>query len=224
MSDRKINFQTKSLREQVYTYLMDKIRASDIKPGESINLRKLSSELGISITPLRDALLQLEGAGLVDILPRKGISLREFTLKDVENYYDTLGMIEAHVLKSAINNITTEQCKALRNINSQIWQLFSEGNFRESYTLNKSFHVFYISLSDKSYLQNMWLDTWHRLYYSPVNVRNTLEWERVCYEQHEELLDALEKRDLKAAVLASRDKHWSFKEQKKYLLDYYDFK
>lgn len=223
MPAEKRNFRTQPLREQVYDYLMLKIRDGEIHPGASINLRKLSGELGISITPLRDALLQLEGAGLVTIVPRRGITLRTFTLKDVENYYDAIGMIEAHALESVVRQITSEQCKALRKINQQIWELSADGNFRESYTLNKSFHLFYMSLSDKSFLQTLWLDIWHRLYYSPVNVVNTLEWESICHEQHEELIAALKARNLKAAVVATRDKHWSFKDQRKYIVEYYAF-
>ena len=50
-----------------------------------------------------------------------------------------------------------------------------------------------------------------------------LEWESICHEQHEELIATLEARNLKAAVVATRDKHWSFKDQKKYIVEYYAF-
>lgn len=219
----KKTVNTQHLREEVYSYLLKKISEGQIRPGGTINLRGLSKELGVSITPLRDALFQLEGAGLVNIMPRKGIALREFTLKDVENYYDSIGMIEAHALQTAIYNISEEQCQAMRGINERIWRLAVEGEFRETYNLNRTFHIMYISQSDNNYLQTLWLNICPRLYYTPMNIIDTLEWESVCHEQHEELIDAIERKDIKSAVSCVRDRHWSFKRQRKYIIKYYNF-
>ncbi|KUK42218.1 MAG: Transcriptional regulator, GntR family, partial [Thermovirga lienii] len=61
----KEQIMTKSLREQVYDYLRRKLNAGELKPGAFLNLNELSARLGISKTPLREALIQLELEGFV---------------------------------------------------------------------------------------------------------------------------------------------------------------
>ncbi len=58
-----------SLREQVYRYLRDQMHLGNILPGSSLNLNQISQQLGISKTPLRDALIQMESEGFVTIYP-----------------------------------------------------------------------------------------------------------------------------------------------------------
>jgi DNA-binding GntR family transcriptional regulator len=59
----------KSLREQVYDYIREELSRGKLTPGMAINLNEISQELGISKTPLRDALLQLDTEGFVTISP-----------------------------------------------------------------------------------------------------------------------------------------------------------
>ena len=216
-------FYTKPLREQVCDYLKKEIGSHHIRPGDFINLRQLSTELGISITPLRDALLQLECEGMVNILPRRGIMLREFSLKDIENYYDMLGVLESYAMESAIFNLKSEHCRILRKINEEIRECAFTDQFDNSRALNKTFHTTYLSLSENSYIQTLWSNTWSRLFYCPTNIVHSIDWELVCCDQHDGLIDAIEEKDLRKAVHFIKDEHWSFKKQKKYVLKYYDF-
>lgn len=216
-------FYIKPLREQVCEYLKKGIGSHNIRPGDMINLRQLSTELGISITPLRDALLQLEGEGMVHILPRRGIILREFTLKDIENYYDMLATLECHAMGSAIFNINKEHCKVMREINAQILSCAYTNDFDTSRTLNKTFHTIYLNLADNSYIQTLWSNTWSRLYYCPTNIVHSIDWEIVCCDQHDRLIEAIEKKDMHKITSCIKDEHWSFKKQKEYILRYYDF-
>ena len=64
----------KTLREQVYDYLRLAMNRGDLVPGASVNLNEISEKLGISKTPLRFALLQLENEGFVTILARHGVA------------------------------------------------------------------------------------------------------------------------------------------------------
>ncbi|MBC2722201.1 MAG: GntR family transcriptional regulator, partial [Desulfosporosinus sp.] len=70
-------FNTLSLREQVYQYLSHEIQAGELRPGASIRLDVLSKKLGISKTPLKEAILKLECEGFVEILPRRGIVVKK---------------------------------------------------------------------------------------------------------------------------------------------------
>lgn len=224
METNKVIFQTKPLREQVCEYLKGEIAEKRIKQGESINLRQLSQELKISITPLRDALLQLEGQGMVTILPRRGIILREFTLKDVQNYYDIMSVLECHALETAMDKLTESHVSIMRELNKKNREVAASGFYYECRPLNKAFHSVYLDLSQNNYISTLWNDLSSRLYYCPTNIVHTFEWEQICCDQHDDLVNALEQMDLEQACQCIKDSHWSYNKQKNYILRYYDLK
>jgi DNA-binding GntR family transcriptional regulator len=72
----------KSLKDQVYEYLREQMHRGEILPGSVINMDETARKLGVSKTPLRDALLQLEMEDFVSILPRRGVVVNVLTLQD----------------------------------------------------------------------------------------------------------------------------------------------
>lgn len=89
------HFTLKSLREQVYDYLRVNMNDGIIRSGSFLNLNEISRELGMSRTPLRDALFQLESEGFVTIYPRRGVVVNGLTLEKIKNIYEILGGLES---------------------------------------------------------------------------------------------------------------------------------
>ena len=77
----------KSLKDQVYDYLRLQLQKGEILPESVINIDVSSKKLGISKTPMRDALLQLEMEGFVTILPRRGVVVNPLTCNDIKHYF-----------------------------------------------------------------------------------------------------------------------------------------
>jgi DNA-binding GntR family transcriptional regulator len=98
----EVQLNVLSLREQVYTYLRQQMSLGILVPGSTINIGEIASQLGISKTPLRDALIHLEVEGFVTILPRRGFCVNVLVLRDVRNAYDAIGMVEASIVMSFI--------------------------------------------------------------------------------------------------------------------------
>ena len=69
-----------------------------LRPGAFLNLNDISRELGMSRTPLRDALFQLESEGFVTIFPRRGVVVNSLTLEKIRNIYEILGALESAAL------------------------------------------------------------------------------------------------------------------------------
>ena len=97
----------KSLKELVYEYLRDQMRSGDLLPGAMIDMNETAERLGVSKTPLRDALIQLDMEGFVSILPRRGIVVNPLTLKDIRQYYEIIGALESTALLLDIPFLTT---------------------------------------------------------------------------------------------------------------------
>ena len=86
-------------------------------PGSTINIGEIAKQLGISKTPLRDALIHLEMEGFVTILPRRGVRVNVFELQDVKNAYDAIGLVEAaKSLPIVLTKLTCLISKGLRNL------------------------------------------------------------------------------------------------------------
>jgi len=84
------------LTEQTYEVLKESILRRQIKPGEKISVEEVARALGVSRTPVMDALKRLAGDGLVEIIPRRGTFVTELTAKDVAELFDIRLMIELY--------------------------------------------------------------------------------------------------------------------------------
>ena len=105
-----------SLREQVYHFFWQEMQNGVLAPGTAINLNEISKKLGISKTPLRDALIQLETEGFVTILPRRGIIVNSLPLHDIKSYYEILGALESSALLSIFDKIKNRHIEQMEDL------------------------------------------------------------------------------------------------------------
>src|SRR5690349_12541801 len=73
-----------SLSSKVYDAVLDRILSGRLAPGEVCNRRRIAEEMGVSVAPVLEAMLQLEADGLIETLPRKGTRVRTLTLEDLQ--------------------------------------------------------------------------------------------------------------------------------------------
>ncbi len=212
---------TKSLREQVYEYLKNLISKNGIKSGDYININDLSDKLGVSKTPLRDALLQLEIDGFVKILPRKGILVNKLTMEDIKNIYEIIGALECSVLSALDGILKSSDIKKMKKFNENMKEALERGDFDEYYKNNLKFHNTYLNLSQNNQLKK-YVDTLkQRLYDFPPNKRYVAEWEINSTKEHDKIIEYLEKGDFEDSGNFIKDVHWSFEVQRKYIELYY---
>ena len=110
---------TKSLRQQVYEYLRDEIQNRSLLPGATINPNEISKQLGISKTPLRDAIIQLEIEGFVTILPRRGVTVKKLTLQEIKASYQIVGALEGSVILNEFDKITASHISQMERLNAE---------------------------------------------------------------------------------------------------------
>lgn len=127
-----------SLRVKVFNLLESAIINGEYCDGDSLNEIKLSQTLGVSRTPVREALMQLELEGLVKTIPNKGATVTGFSLKDILDIYTIRIEVEGLASKLCAENITDDEIKALEKIvdlqefymskfdTSLLWQLDGE--------------------------------------------------------------------------------------------------
>jgi DNA-binding GntR family transcriptional regulator len=211
----------KPLREQVYLYLKGRIALGDLHPGEYLDLKALGSDLGISKTPLRDALIQLDAEGFVSILPRRGILVNELTLNEIRHLYEMIGALEGVTVLGVHSRLTTRHLERMRSLNTGMREALDRDRFDTYYDLNLDFHNVVLDLSDNGRLVRSVEIFKARLYDFPRREHFVKEWEVRSTGEHAAFVDLLEKGDARGAADFMRDVHWSFQVQEEYVRRYY---
>ena len=214
--------QTRSLREQVYEYLRDEMNRGQLQPGAFLDLNAIAERLGISRTPLREALLQLETQGFVTVLPRRGFRLNQLSLDDIRHYYEIIGALEAATLRDFGSALTPADIARMRELNAAMSQAVAENDFDRYYDLNLTFHDIYLDLSDNKGLLALVRSLKQRLYDWPRREGFVKSWEEHSIaREHSRLVDLLERGALREAADYLQDVHWSFKSQEHFIHAYY---
>lgn len=211
----------KSLKEQVYEYLQDQINRHNLKAGSTIDMEATSKKLGISKTPLRDALIQLETEGFVTISPRRGIYVNILTLQDIRESYQVIGALESSAISSASSKITRDRIDKMDRLNREMKAAVDKNNFPLFYKKNLDFHHCFLDLCQNKQLIKMVTTLKKRLYDFPAREEWVKEWEESSIKEHQQVIDLLAQGDIKGAAQYIHDVHWSFSVQEKFILQYY---
>lgn len=210
-----------SLRQQVYEVLREDLGRGDLRPGATLNLNEMSERLGVSRTPLREALLRLESEGFVTIRPRSGIVVRELTVENIRNLYQMIGALEASVILTEHSRLTDERVTAMRAANDAMRSALERDDFDAYYAANLELHDGYLGLSANSELVQQVGIMKQRLYDFPRRREFVKEWELASTGEHEAIVGALEQSDWTEAARLVRDVHWSFAVQETFIRRYY---
>lgn len=219
--DNKPILNIKSLKEQVYEYLREQMRSGDILPGSVIDMEETSKKLGVSKTPLRDALLQLEMEGFVTILPRRKVIVNVLSVQDIKNYYEIIGSLESAALLLAFDHFKESDIQYLEKLNAEMKDAIDKDDFDLYYEKNLRFHNVYLNSSGNENLVKIVNTLKKRLYDFPRQRGFVKEWELVSIGEHGGLVNLIKQKNKKEAVNFIRDVHWSFKVQEKYISKYY---
>jgi DNA-binding GntR family transcriptional regulator len=152
------------LRTQVYEYLRNELKAENLKPGMFISMNLIMKNLGISRTPLRDALLQLQTEGFVTFLPQRGIRINELSQQDIEDLYEMLGALDSRVLLAVFDKIGSFEIKKMKTLNQEMRENISGSKFARYWDLNTDFHNVYLNLSSNRPILNQIIIIRQRLF------------------------------------------------------------
>lgn len=216
----KTQLNISSLREQVYEYLRNEMITGGLVPGSTINLNQIAEQLGISKTPLRDALIHLEIEGFVTILPRRGVMVNALELTDIQHAYDAIGVVESSIVQDCFARIKPAHISRLKAMNEQMKADILKDDFSNLFKTNLAFHGVLNNLSDNPLLKKFIFPIKHRLY-DFQGQRYILEWELRNCKEHDLLIDNLTQDNPKEAARILKDVHWSYEVQKTFIKQFY---
>ncbi|MFK5954229.1 MAG: GntR family transcriptional regulator [Desulfobacterium sp.] len=138
----------KDLPNEIYSLLRSRILGFKILPGVKISDKDIAKELGVSRTPVREALIRLTGHGLVQSLHNKGFTVREFSAKDVQDIYILREALELLALKLTIQGLNDEKIQAFKTLLGGYPALIASRNRNEFNKADENFHKLIAEFSE----------------------------------------------------------------------------
>lgn len=188
--------QDNSLGSRVFQKIREDILSGRYKENDELRENTLGKELGVSRTPVREALRQLELEGLVSIIPNKGAYVTGISNKDVGDIYVVRSLLEGLCARWATEHITEEQLDELEEILLLSEFHMKRGNNADQVTeLDGKFHQILYEASDSRILSHVLMD-FHK-YVQPARRTSVVSEERArkSIREHKQILRAIRDKD-----------------------------
>ena len=171
--------------------------------GSYVRLEQLAAELGVSVTPVREALFELRAEGLLDQRPHRGFMVRPLTRRDIVDVADVQGYIGGELAHRAALEIGAEALAELERIQDQLEAAYAADDHERAVSLNHDFHRRINTASDSPKLAQLMAQTTR---YALESMFPTLPgWTELAARDHRRVLAALTARDGAAARAAMRE-------------------
>ena len=132
--------QKRPLKADIFDVLHEKIISGAYKPGDWLRQDDIATQLGVSMTPVREALDLLVSAGLAERVPYRGVQVRETSTKDIVEAYGLRLVLEVVIAKEAARNITREQVSSLESKIDEMKKHDSLKDMSQARQLSREFH------------------------------------------------------------------------------------
>ena len=198
--------QPVNLRDQVVDQIRTAIIEGRLKPNDHIVESELTRQLGVSRTPVREALILLEQDGLVVSYPHRGSFVRTFTVQDVKDIFSMRTTLENFAGELIIQQLRDADYQHLDNLVEAQREAIASGDFRQVRTIDMNFHHYIVNRSEHSLL----IRNWQQIV---AQIAAVLYIRAECIPDYDEFLairdhilivDAYKQRDLQALTEANR--------------------
>jgi len=152
---RSASINRASLSQQAVEELRRRIAADNLAPGQRLDEAELASDLGISRTPLREALKVLSAEGLVEIRPRRGCYVAEIVPADLEEIFPIMALLEGEVAREAALKGSAADLKRLDQLHASLERHAAAGDVDRYYEVNYVFHDALQAIAGNRWLQHV---------------------------------------------------------------------
>jgi len=155
-SDEGRVVRKKSLKEEVFELLHQRIVAGKYLPGDWLRQEEISTQIGVSQTPVREALDLLVSVGLAERVPYRGVRVPELTTEEIIDAYTLRLILESAAAHLAALNVSADQLQALSDIVEHTRKLVTLDDMSMQRQLNKRFHLSLVAASGNLQLSKLY--------------------------------------------------------------------
>lgn len=188
------------LRDVVFKTLRQAILRGELKPGERLMEIKLANKLGVSRTPIREAIRKLELEGLVLMVPRKGAEVADITEKSLRDVLEVRRALEELSVQLACDRITEEEIQDLEEAAKEFVKILKSDDITEIAEADVRFHDVIYRATDNQKLIQLLNNMGEQMYRYRVEYLKGPEVHKKLIEEHEEIICHIKKHEKEQAV------------------------
>lgn len=202
------------LSEKVYEVIKEQILAAHLAPGTVLHVVELARRLGVSRTPVSDALNRLSAEGFVEDLPRKGYAVSRLEARDFVQLLDARLILELGAVERGIGLVEPEEIAALRRVVEQMEQLVDAevngADYARFLKVDSEFHLLVVGTARNPHLADMYRRLYLRSHAASMHLGALVGYRptSVVVKEHKQTVEAFAARDLPAlkAIIAEHIK------------------
>ncbi|MFA1710623.1 GntR family transcriptional regulator [Peribacillus frigoritolerans] len=196
-----------SVREEAYMILRDWIVQGILAPGQQLRDKELAEQLGVSRTPIREALLRLEDEGFVETKPSRSTIVSPIRFEGVLNIYSIVWTLEKLAMEQAFDFIEERHLFEMEATNHEVKNAIDEGNQIVAVQKDNDFHSIYINLSTNDELKRILSGLKQKLTRMELFYFNQVSDVHLSVDEHDQIIQALRNGSL-SMVLEVIEKNW----------------
>lgn len=193
-----------SLADQAYAVIQRAILDESFQPGDHLSVPGLSKELGISRSPVREAILRLEQEGLVRTIPRRGAVVVGVTFGELLKLYEVREFLEGLAARLAAEMASDKQVAALTKKCEEHRKVIEAGDVEAHMAVDLEFHSLIFEACSNHYVAEMRLEIQNQIRLGLTSTAAVPGNPPKALEEHERILEALSDRDPDRAEQAAR--------------------
>lgn len=190
------------VREEAYLILRDRIIEGQLEAGQKLRDKELAEQLGVSRTPIREALLRLEDEGLVETKPNCSTLVSSIDVQQALPLYSIVWTLEQLALRQSFDRITEEHLNLMIEANERLSSALKGNDRLLAVDADKDFHAVFIELSQNKELQSILSSLKNKLKRIDLHYFKNGKKVHQSYEEHLLIIKALKNKDLPSALRA----------------------
>ncbi len=199
--------ERKNLTLAVYDSIKEMMLNYDIVPGQRLVFVDLAKQLGVSRTPVNNALSILAKEGYLDFVPNQGYSVHKLTLEEAESLYEIREILEIGTIGKAIRNMTPEKLELLEKKRLEYENSISDRVHRKLFILDAEFHAAIIGMINNLHLVERYRDLCQRIFLRFRTEDLRIDRQKEIVKEHKSLCEAVRNKDVDWAKDLIRTHH-----------------
>lgn len=193
------------LRDVVFNTLRQAILKGELEPGERLMEIQLAERLGVSRTPIREAIRKLELEGLVLMIPRKGAEVAEISEKSLREVLEVRRSLEELAIELACQRITPEELTALEEAENRFVRAVEDGEVMAIAESDENYHELIYQATANDRLVQILNNLREQMYRYRLEYIKDEDRRQILVVEHEHILRAVRRRDIADAKSAVRE-------------------
>ncbi|MEY8445763.1 GntR family transcriptional regulator [Enterococcus ratti] len=182
---------------KVYNFISEQLTTGNLKRSDRLTEQYLVDHLGLSRTPIREALLQLTADDIIEREPRKGFKLKTYTKRDVEEVYELIGVLDGKIAEEALPYLTNKEFSFMGFLIDSMDAAIAHGVYTKYNDLQEQFHCVYTQLCKNETMKQEVLNK-KKIFigkaYSRIENANIEEILKKTNDEHRTILQLLQER------------------------------